>query len=269
MYYANDENGVRVKIDSATAEHHYFCPACKSRMIIKRGEIIAPHFAHKARAQCDPWYTGKMSQWHRKLQNKFPPEMQEVILWNDDNTEYHVADVLVGTKGNGLVFEFQHSDISAEIFISRTHFYMNLGYSVAWIFDYQDSSSPKCLFYEDIMASNHIKRVKWPGRDRVRVFDSEVMRGFIDDCSNSEHNLSVLFHVNTGRGQTYLCEQESGYLSYRWEYTNPLVRENYFIRPDFNATESLSDFYAEFFTEEELDAHIKKTVRKYKHINAK
>ena len=31
--------------------------------------------------------------------------MQEVILWNDDNTEYHVADVLVGTEDKGLIFE--------------------------------------------------------------------------------------------------------------------------------------------------------------------
>lgn len=61
MYYANDENGVRVNIDSATGECHYYCPVCKSRMIIKRGKIIAPHFAHKTKGQCDPWYTGKMS----------------------------------------------------------------------------------------------------------------------------------------------------------------------------------------------------------------
>ena len=80
----------------STGESHYYCPACKSRMIIKRGKIIAPHFAHKTKGQCDPWYTGKMSQWHRKLQNKFPPDMQEVILWNDDNTEYHVADGIYG-----------------------------------------------------------------------------------------------------------------------------------------------------------------------------
>lgn len=269
MYYANDENGVRVNIDSATVEYHYFCPACKSRMIIKRGKIIAPHFAHKTMGQCDPWYTGKMSQWHRKLQNKFPPEMQEVVLWNDDHTEYHVADVLVGRKGKGLVFEFQHSDISVETFISRTQFYMNLGCSVAWIFDYQDSSSPKCLFYENIMASNHIKHVIWPGKDRLRVFDSEVMRGFIDDCNNSEQNLSVLFHVNTGQGKKYLCEYQNGHQSHRWEYINPLIRENYFIRPDFNTTERLSDFFAAFFTEEEIEEYIQKTVTKYKYVDAK
>ena len=269
MYYANDENGVRVNIDSAAAEYHYYCPACKSRMIIKRGKIIAPHFAHKTKGQCDPWYTGKMSQWHRKLQNKFSPDMQEVILWNDDNTEYHVADVLVGTKGKGLVFEFQHSDISVETFISRTQFYMNLGCSVVWIFDYQDSGHPKCIFYEDTVISERLKHVVWPGRDRVRIFDSEIMRMFIEGCNNGEHHLSVLFNVNTGRGQEHLCEYQNGYQSYRWEFIDPLTREAYYIRPDFNTTESLSDFWATFFTEEEIDEHIQKIVAKYKCVDVK
>ena len=99
------------------------------------------------------------------------------------------------------------------------------------------------------------------------VFDSEVMRGFIDDCNSSERNLSVLFHVNTGRGQEYLSEYQNGYQSYRWEYIDPLTREDYYIRPDFNATESLSDFWAAFFTEEEIDEHIPKIVAKYKCVD--
>ena len=77
-------------------------------------------------------------------------------------------------------------------------------------------------------------------------------------------SLSVLLHVNTGRGQEYLCEYQNGYQSYRWEYIDPLTREDYYIRPDFNATESLSDFWAAFFTEEEINEHIQKIVAKYK-----
>ena len=258
MYFANDENGIRVNIESAVVNCHYYCPACKSRVIIKRGKIIAPHFAHRTKVQCDPWYTGKMSQWHRKMQNKFPFDMQEIVLWNDDKTEYHVADALVGIKGKGLVFEFQHSDMSVETFISRTQFYMNLGFSVVWIFDYQDSGRPKCIFYEDTGTSERTKHVVWPGRDRVRVFDSEIMRAFIENSNNGEHNLSVLFNVNTGRGRKYLCEYQNGYQSYRWEFIDPLNREAYYIRPDFTKTPTLSDFWAVFFTEDEFDEHIQK-----------
>lgn len=263
MYFANDENGIRVNINSATVEHRYFCPACKNQMIIKRGRIITPHFAHKTKGPCDHWYTGKMSPWHRKMQNKFPLDMQEITLWNDDQTEFHVADVLVGNEGMGLVFEFQHSAIPVDTFICRTKFYMDLGYSVVWIFDYQNCDYPKCIYYEDAPFSERIKHVLWPGRDRVRFFDCETMRSFIEDCDNGAQNLSVLFNVNTGRGREYLCEYQDGYQSYKWEYVDPLAKEAYYIRPYFNTTESLSDFWAVFFTEEEIDERIQKIVAKY------
>ena len=108
--------------------------------------------------------------------------MQEVILWNDDNTEYHVADVLVGTEGKGLVFEFQHSDISVETFISRTLFYMNLGYSVAWIFDYQDSGRPKCIFYEDNLADTNIFIISSTHSDRDYGFTPQRRQSFYGIC---------------------------------------------------------------------------------------
>lgn len=261
MYYANDENGMRVNIDDASAERNYYCPACKNSMVIKRGRVIAHHFAHKNRTQCDPGYTGKLSQWHRKMQDKFPSDMREIVLWDDDRTEYHVADVLVG---KGIVFEFQHSAISEKAFICRTQFYMNLGYSVTWIFDYQNSDCPKCIYYEDIPSPEHIKHVIWPGRDRVKFFDCEIMRAFIEDCDNSEQNLRVLFNVSTGRGQEYLREYQDGYQSYRWEYIDPLNREAYYIQPYFDSSNSLSEFYAAFYTEEEFDAYIQRVITKYK-----
>lgn len=264
MYYANDEKGIRIDIDSAVVGDHYFCPVCKSQMIIKRGKIVAPHFAHKSNVHCDPWYTGKMSPWHRRIQDKFPSNMREVALWNDEKAEFHIADALVGNKGNGTVFEFQHSDISAEVFLDRTQFYMNIGYSVVWVFDYQDSNHPKCMYYQDTEYSEKIKRVAWPGRDRVKIFDSEIMRTFIEECnSNDENKLSVLFHVSTGPGKQRFCKYQNGYESFKWEFIDPFNREQYFIKPYFEQTDSLSDFLAAFFTEDEIDKHIKKMVIKY------
>ena len=264
MYYANDEKETRVDIDSAVLGDHYFCPVCNSQMIIKRGKIVAPHFAHKSNTHCDPWYTGKMSSWHRRMQNKFPTDMREVALWNDDKTEFHIADVLVGDKGDGTVFEFQHSDISVKEFIDRTKFYMSIGCSVVWIFDYQDRGRPKCMYYKDTEYSEQIKRVTWPGRDRVKLFDSEILRTFIEECnSDAESQLSVLFHVSTGPGKRCFCQYQNGYESYKWEYIDPFNRESYFIKPYLEETDSISDFLAAFFTEDEIDKHIKKMVIKH------
>lgn len=264
MYYANDEKDIRIDIDSAVVGNSYFCPVCKSQMIIKRGKIVAPHFAHKSNAHCDPWYVGKISQWHRRMQNKFSPNMREVALWNGDKTEIHIADALVGDKGNGTVFEFQHSDISVEEFIDRTQFYMSIGYSVVWVFDYQDSNHPKCMYYKDTEYSEQIKRVAWPGRDRVKLFDSEILRTFIEECnSDNESNLSVLFHVSTGPGKQCFCKYQNGYESYKWEYIDPFNRESYFIKPYLEETDSISNFLAAFFTEDEIDKYIKKMVIKH------
>ena len=44
----------RVHIDSAQRGVPHFCFGCSSEMIIKRGEINRPHFAHKAGLVCDP-----------------------------------------------------------------------------------------------------------------------------------------------------------------------------------------------------------------------
>ena len=41
--------------DPHTAEkgEHYFCPACKDTVILRKGEIKTPHFAHKASETCN------------------------------------------------------------------------------------------------------------------------------------------------------------------------------------------------------------------------
>ncbi len=38
---------------TAEKERHYFCPACKDTIILRKGEIKAPHFAHKASETCN------------------------------------------------------------------------------------------------------------------------------------------------------------------------------------------------------------------------
>lgn len=261
MYYANNENDIRVDIDNAVKGECYYCPVCNNSMIIKRGKIVSPHFAHKSNVHCDPWYVKKMSYWHRRMQNKFPPNMREVALWNDDKTEFHIADALIGSNGEGTVFEFQHSNISVNEFLERTQFYMNIGYSVVWIFDYQHSEYPKCMYYQESGYSENVKRVTWPGRDRVRMFDSEVFRSFMEEISiNTEGRVTVLFHVNTGLGKLRSYRYQDCFTSYKWEYLDPISREPYFIKPYFLETDNMTNFLAAFFTENEIDKQINKMV---------
>ena len=57
MFFANDAHGKKVYIDDSVPMQSYFCPACGNKMILRRGNIVAHHFAHSAKKECDPWYT--------------------------------------------------------------------------------------------------------------------------------------------------------------------------------------------------------------------
>ena len=51
MRVANDMHGFRVYITRAEKDGKYFCPFCNDEMIVRKGRIMAWHFAHK-HARC-------------------------------------------------------------------------------------------------------------------------------------------------------------------------------------------------------------------------
>ena len=129
MIWAFDKDGVKVFADEAFVKHDYFCPMCGEPLVLKKGEVRVPHFAHHAKSICcDPWHYD-MTDWHREWQERFPRNTQEIVM--DSNGEKHRADVCVGKT----VIEFQHSPLSFEEFDERNAFYTSLGYKVVWLFD--------------------------------------------------------------------------------------------------------------------------------------
>ena len=98
------------------------CPACGHPVRPKCGSIVVHHWAHYARADCDPWSEPE-SQWHRGWKLAVPPERREVVIGS------HRADVVTASDG---VVELQHSPISPEVIEDREGFY---GQRMAWIFD--------------------------------------------------------------------------------------------------------------------------------------
>ena len=262
MYYANNEGGVLVNAVSAEPDREYTCPACGSPLVVKQGSMVAHHFAHKNGKVCDLRYFHQMSRWHRKMQEKFLENMREIKVWNREKTEFQIADVLVTTEENKYIFEFQHSTISGDEFVKRTEFYLNLGYKVVWIFDFKEIEKPKCFFYEEA-GDDAVKHVVWTGNNRVRMFDSTNVRLFFDDVMcNSESDVQVLFYISTGVGRKRSYEY-NGHSVKKWEFVNPLIREAYYIKPIFCLKNKLSDFYAIFYTEDEIDAQIRSFNKKY------
>ena len=130
VFIAKDKEGNNITIEEAVRGGKYFCPICGSAVIVKAktSEAVREHFAHKNKTECDSW-NYDMSDWHRKWQNSFPKECQEVVVQKDGIK--HRADVLI----NNTVIEFQHSPITAEEIAERNRFYLECGHKVVWVFD--------------------------------------------------------------------------------------------------------------------------------------
>lgn len=141
-YIALDAAGNRVSIYDVPplAERQrlglkYYCELCGEELIARTGSIMAHHFAHKSRGNCDPW-SQEMSEWHRKHQEAFPEDFRENVL--DEHGEKHRADVLAPSAGGATVVEFQHSPISFDEFIKRNRFYTAGDRRIWWVFDWRE-----------------------------------------------------------------------------------------------------------------------------------
>ena len=131
MYVALDKEGLRVYIEEAEKNEDYFCPVCRGKLRVRKGDIREHHFAHVS-GVCEDTWNYDMSEWHREWQERFPEECREVVI--TFNGVKHRADVLNGKT----VIEFQHSQMSFEEFNERNSFYTKAGYKLVWLFDMQD-----------------------------------------------------------------------------------------------------------------------------------
>ena len=156
MLFAIDKDGNRVYIKNTHVKQEYFCPECGERLVLKKGQVRTHHFAHPPHSECtDSWHYD-MSDWHINWQSKFPLETQEIVKVKDG--QKHRADVLIEDKK--VVYEFQHSPLSAEEFEDRNSFYNSLGYKVIWIFDVSEQYENGTIdnYKRDLYSWSHPKR---------------------------------------------------------------------------------------------------------------
>ena len=124
MKYANLNNE---RIEPKKGIVGAVCPICGELVIPKCGSVKMHHWAHKTKQNCDPWWESE-TEWHRKWKDCFSKEFQEIIMYDNEIGEKHVADVKTKT---GFVIEFQHSLMKREEQISRENFYKNM----IWVID--------------------------------------------------------------------------------------------------------------------------------------
>lgn len=153
MLYATTATG-KVCITDYQPEVHGppRCPCCECSMFVKRGSIIAHHFAHASTKNCEHW-TEPMTKWHLNWQLLAQPEWREVRMKKDDML--HIADLQLP---DGHVIEIQHSVMSAKEVSAREAFYDDM----TWIVDGTDIFRIDGM-YHDIVVGNVTQSKTWWG----------------------------------------------------------------------------------------------------------
>ncbi len=133
MQKAKDAEGIDWIAEEAEKDRKYYCRICDNPVLLRKGNIRVPHFAHIRDCKCPFEDKDNMSEWHRRMQNHFPIKSREYIFVDDKTGERHIADVFDEDKNT--VIEFQHSSISSEEFYKRTLYHLSNNRRIVWVFD--------------------------------------------------------------------------------------------------------------------------------------
>lgn len=119
------------------SQHQFYCPQCQSKVILKVGEVVIPHFAHEQKTSCRDSFSEGESPEHllgKRLlfnffQNKGYAVKMEPFLRNLSQR----PDLVVETQKMSIPIEFQCSPIPRHKFRERSEGYRLAGMEPLWI----------------------------------------------------------------------------------------------------------------------------------------
>lgn len=137
MLCAIDKNGERT-IARETDKHGgpFNCPACGAPVHVKKGLVLAHHFAHHRDGTCR--YGAGESEQHRRakqeLYDLFRSRADTRLVDLEVDHGSVISDVYVEFKtGEKLALEVQKSNLQLDEMRDRTSSYYNLGIHVLWL----------------------------------------------------------------------------------------------------------------------------------------
>lgn len=143
MFVALDKEGKLSNILSFTKEElqqiqsqSFFCPVCKSSLIIKQGIKKRIHFAHKieecsqSAKESTAHLLAKEKLFHFFSSKNIPIKMEYPIIETNQR-----ADLFISLGSKKYVIEFQHSIISEKDIKLRIRNYTNLAIIQVWLID--------------------------------------------------------------------------------------------------------------------------------------
>lgn len=169
MLIAYDEQGLICEATNALRAKKYFCPNCKIKLTLKKGTIIAHHFAHPKHTDCPGGGEGiqhdEMKLAIREILTALSLIAQSSITVDFEQTFFHLgerhrADTICTLQTTDaplkLVFECQFSKINPSEIDERTIGFTKNNLSVCWAFDYDKFTSTKSAKHKMIIHDNTI-----------------------------------------------------------------------------------------------------------------
>ncbi|WP_277679989.1 competence protein CoiA [Gracilibacillus dipsosauri] len=142
MLQAQNEKGEHISLYTCTIEEinqykettTFICPECGEKLIIKAGEKVIPHFAHRSNTTCSQ---GGEGAYHEKgkidLFQRFRNQGIEVSLEQYLPEIKQRPDLLVQIENRQIPIEYQCAKISTNEMMKRTNAYRKNGYHPIWI----------------------------------------------------------------------------------------------------------------------------------------
>lgn len=148
MLVALDPNNKRVYADECSKwdmngnRIHYKCPECGAQLVLKRGEIKIPHFAHERNCSCDlATPTGesrkheRMKYYMKRIMERDNDCIKSEIEWPIKNriADYYCEIMYLGVRKR-IAVECIYGNYDIYDFVSKNVDYRKMGVYTLWIF---------------------------------------------------------------------------------------------------------------------------------------
>lgn len=135
MLIAKNQEGKLVSAleTSLQRKESYSCPGCQGVVLLRHGQVMCPHFAHKSLQDCQ-FFSENESAQHLSLKAALYKSLvnhgEKVRIEKVLSEMGQIADLFVG---DSLALEVQCSRLSQQRLRERTCAYHQAGYEVRWL----------------------------------------------------------------------------------------------------------------------------------------
>lgn len=135
MLIARNQEGKLVSAleTSLQRKESYSCPGCQGVVLLRHGQVMCPHFAHKSLQDCQ-FFSENESDQHLSLKAALYKSLvnhgEKVSIEKVLSEMGQIADLFVG---DSLALEVQCSRLSQQRLRERTCAYHQAGYEVRWL----------------------------------------------------------------------------------------------------------------------------------------